>query len=263
MKRKGLFAAACALVVTMAPGIAGADRLTDQQVKSLLEQVDKNFDRWKNGLERANMDEAVIRSAAGTIDVKQFLKGFEDDIDRARDKFKAESAAIPEITNVLRKGSDVERRYKQRSGAAGSEWQALSNSLASLAAAYGVPQWPIESLDTQLIRVNDKDLAARLQGTQRMAKQLASEAGKVKAAPQADREAVKADAKQMENVIKDLASRIKSGKPASAEAKTFLQLIQTTKPKVTALTGLSTPGQTAWSQIEQAGLTIALAFGSR
>lgn len=262
MSRVGLLAAACALAVTMAPGNAAADRLTDTQVKSLIEQVDRNFDRWKDGLERANLDEAIVRSAAGTIDVRQFLRGFEDDIKRARDKFKPDYPAIPEVTAVLRKTSDVERRYQQRGGAAGSEWQALSNSLASLAAAYGVGQWPIESLDTQVMRVNDKDMASRLQGTERHVKQLAKEAGKVRAMSRADKEALRADAKQMERVVKDLASRIKDGKPASAEAKTFLQLIATMGPKVDALQGLSTPGQTAWRQVLEGGLTVALAFGA-
>ena len=163
MKRTGVLVAAIALVVATAPGAAAAERLTDQQVKSLIEQVDKSYDRWKDGLEKANMDDAVIKSAAGTIDVKQFLKGFKDDISKLKDKFKPENAAVAEATAVLRKGSDVERRYKARGGAAGSEWSALSNSLGSLAAAYGGP-WPIETMDVQFVRVNDKEMVGRLDG---------------------------------------------------------------------------------------------------
>ena len=260
MKRTCLILAAALLVAAM-PSAASADRLTDEQVKSLIEQVDKNFDRWKDGLEKANMDEAVIKSAAGTIDVKQFLKGFEDDIDKLKDKFKAENAAVTEANQVLRKGSDVERRYKQRGGPAGSEWQAFSNSLQALAGAYGVQTWPFESLDIQLMRVNDKDLAARLAGTQRMAKQLGNEVGKVKDLPKADRDALKADAKRLEDTVKELASRIKDDKPASAEAKGFLDQINALQPKVSGLAGLSTPGKTAWSQVAQGGQAIALAFG--
>lgn len=112
------------------------------------------------------------------------------------------------------------------------------------------------------MRVNDRDLASRLQATERHVKQLAKEAGKVRAASKAGKDALKTDARQMERVVKDLASRIKDGKPAAGEAATFLQLIETMRPKVEGLQGLSTPGQTAWSQIGQAGLTVALAFGA-
>ncbi len=181
MKRKGIFVAALWAFAVLVPGIAAAaERLTDQQMKSLIEQVDKNYERWKDGLEKVNMDDAVIKSAAGTIDVKQFLKGFKDDIGKLKDKFKPENAAVAEVTQVLRKGNDVERRHRERgAAAAASEWTALSNSLGSLAAAYGVP-WPLESLDAQFVRINDKDMAGRLEAVGRMTKQFENEVGKAK-----------------------------------------------------------------------------------
>ena len=263
MKRVGILVTAIALVVATAPGAAAAERLTDQQVKSLIEQVDKNYERWKDGLEKANMDDAVIKSAAGTIDVKQFLKGFKDDISKLKDKFKPENAAVAEVTQLLRKANDVERRHRERGvAAAGSEWTALSNSLGSLAAAYG-GAWPLESLETQFVRMNDKDMVGRLDAVQRMIKQFSNEVGKAKdtVAPKADRDALKADAKQLEQVTKDLASRLKDGKPASAEAKGMVQQLTKMQPKVAALQGFSPPGNTAWGEMVKGGQAVAMAFG--
>jgi gas vesicle protein len=255
--------AALLVAVGVMPSQA-AERLTDQQVKSLIESVDKGFDKWKDGLEKANMDDAVIKSAAGTIDVRQFLKGFKDDISKLKDKFKPENAAVAEATQLLRKGSDVERRYKQRGGAAGSEWAALSNNLGALAAAYGGP-WPIETLDVAFTRVNDKDLAGRLESLERSAKTLGSEmdkaASKDKAFPKADRDKLKADAKLLESTAKELRSRIKDGKPASAEAKSLVQQIGGLQPRVSAMQALATPGKTAWDQVIKGGQAVALAFG--
>lgn len=264
MKRTASVAIALLLALAVAPDLTAAERLTDEQVKSLIEQVDKGFDRWKDGLERANMDDAVIRSAAGTLDVKQFLKGFEDDLDKLKDKFKPENAATAEASAVLRKGSDVDRRYRQRGGAANSEWNSLSSNLGALAAAYGMA-WPIESLDAQPARVNDKEMVTRLQEVERAAKTLGNEAdkaaGKDKAFPKADREALKSSTKQLESTVKELRSRINDDKPGSAEAKNLLQQVAALEPRVKALQALATPGKTAWSGVINGAQMVARAFG--
>ena len=58
----------CTAVVTAAlTGTAGwtADRLNDKQLNQIIENIDDGFDHWKDNLERRNMDDAVIKSAAG------------------------------------------------------------------------------------------------------------------------------------------------------------------------------------------------------
>src|SRR5262245_30730202 len=122
-------AAVIALVSTAVPswGLA-ADRLTDPQVTQLVESIGRGFDRWKDDLERRNLDDAVIKNAAGTIDVKKFLKDMEDAIDLVKDRLKSTYAAGPEVTALLRRASDVERRAKQDGG--GEAWKTLSGQLA-------------------------------------------------------------------------------------------------------------------------------------
>ena len=261
MKTTGLL---IALLLAAAPLTASADRLTDKQVDDTIDQVKKSYDRWKDGLEKANMDDAVIRSAAGTTDVKQFLKGFKDDLDKLDDKFGSQYSAIPEATAVLRKGSDVERRYARQGGAASSEWTALSNSLGSLARAYGLA-WPIESLDVQPTRLNDKELVARLESAARAVKTVEDEAdkaaGKDKAVAKPERERLKADLKSLETTVKDLRSRINDDKPGSAEAKTLLQRVTELQPRIAALQAMSTPGKTAWNNVTGAAQVVSRAFG--
>ncbi len=263
MKTTGLvLGAVCALALS--PLVASADRLTDEQVEATISQAKKGFDRWKDGLEKANMDDAVIRSAAGTVDVKRFLEGFKEDLDRLDDKFKPQYNAIPEATTVLRKASDVDRRYRRQGGAANSEWTALSNTFAVLARAYSL-DWPIESLDEQPARLNDRELVTRLESLGRAVNTLGREvdkaAGKDNSIAKPERERLKADIKLLETTVKDLRSRIDDDKPASAEARTFLEQVSTLAPRIDTLRRLSPPGQTAWNNVTGAARLVASAFG--
>jgi hypothetical protein len=87
-----------ATFVSMGGPVGAADRLTDPQVKELAESIDRGFETWKDELERRKLDEAVIRSAAGTVDVGQFLKDMEKDIDLVKNRLGSSYSAGPEVT---------------------------------------------------------------------------------------------------------------------------------------------------------------------
>ena len=74
----------------MRPTIRGRpSNLVDRgQVKKLVEDIDAGYDTWKQGLEKKNLDDAVITSAERTVKVKDFLKDFEKAIDVLKDRFK-------------------------------------------------------------------------------------------------------------------------------------------------------------------------------
>src|SRR5262245_25565083 len=108
MSLRRLAALLCLLAAPPA-GAARAERLTDEQVKKLIEDIDRGFDTWKDDLEKRNLDDAKITSPDRTIDVKSFLKNFEKAIDTVKGRFDPDYAASPEVLALLRLGSDVER----------------------------------------------------------------------------------------------------------------------------------------------------------
>ena len=140
--RTGFTALLAAGALLSAGSAAAADRLSDPLLTQLVQNIDRGFDAWKDDLERKNLDEALIKSAAGTIDVNKFLRSMADDIDTVKDKLKADYAAAPEVTALLRRASDVERRT-QAQPPTSEAWKPLSVQYAQLAAAYGLG-WPVD-----------------------------------------------------------------------------------------------------------------------
>src|SRR5262245_35615883 len=253
-----------ALVVALAfpfPS-AGADRLTDEQVKKLIEDIDGGFDTWKKGLEKENLDDAVITSAERTIKVKTFLKDFEDEIDVLKSRFKPSHAASLEVLALLRRGSDVELRNRRQGLTPSSEWPALGSKLSALAGAYGVG-WPVESMNVQAARLNDGELAARVQQMEKSAKQLQGQTEKAakanKSIDKATRESLKRSIQELERSARDVRSRIEGDRPASIEAGKLLGQASGVKATLDRLS-LTPAGGGAWPAIDAGAEAVARAY---
>ena len=95
---------------------AAAERMNDKAVEQQSKQIKEGFEIWKQALEQGNLEDAVIRSAAGTIDVQEYLKSFAKDIDTFNDCFKGTRSAGTEALALLLRASDVERRVRQQGG---------------------------------------------------------------------------------------------------------------------------------------------------
>jgi hypothetical protein len=254
-------AAVLAVVFALASAAPAAERMTDEQVKKLIEDIDAGYRTWKQDLERENLDDAVIRSAERTVKVKDFLKDFDIDIDTLKDRFKPSYAASPEVIVLLRRGSDVELRNRRENLTPRSAWSALSAKLASLAAAYELP-FPVESMDAQGVRLNDGELAARVQQMEKAFKQLQGEADKAakanKAIDKPARESLKGSIKQLEQTAKDVGSRIKEDRPANTEVTRLLSDTGALKGTLAKL-GLPTSGG-SWPAIESGTEALARAY---
>src|SRR5262245_54107200 len=213
------------IAVTLPVALAAAERLTDEQVKKLIEDIDTGYGTWKKELERANLDDAVITSSERTIKVKDFLKDFDKDIDVLKSRFKPGYAASLEVQSLLRRGSDVVL-YNQRAGRTPtSSFTVLSSKLEALAHAYQLA-WPVESMNVQAVRLNDGELAAKVQTLHDSAKQLRSETEKAakanKSIDKATRESLKTTIQQIEQKAKEVTARIKDDRPAAVEVNQLL-----------------------------------------
>jgi hypothetical protein len=250
------------IAVALPFGASAAERMTDEQVKKLIEDIDAGYGTWKQELQRENLDDAVITSAERTIKVKDFLKDFDRDIDLLKSRFKPSYAASLEAMGLLRRGSDVVLHNQRAGRTPTSSWNVLSSKLEALARAYEVG-WPVQSMNVQALRLNDGELAGKVQVLQESAKQLRSETDKAakanKSIDKATRESLKTSIQQLEEKAKDVNARIKDDRPAAVEVNQLLSQTGSLKQTLAQLQLPSTQGP-AWRGIESATEALARAF---
>jgi hypothetical protein len=253
-----------ALVLLAAVSASAAERMTDEQVKKLIEDIDDGYKAWKNDLEKKNLDDAVITSAERTVKVRDFLKDFEEAIDTLQDRFKPEYAASPEVMALLRKGSDVELRNRRQGETAtsSSAWNALAAKLAALGQAYQVG-WPVESMQVLPARLNDRELSAKVESMEKASKTLRDASDKAakanKAIDKPTRESLKGSIEKMEQQSKDVRSRIEDDRPGAVEVGQLLDQASTIRAleKKLALASANAP---AWQAIDAATEALARAY---
>lgn len=253
------------IAFVMCAGLAlparASERLNDKQVKAAVENLQRGFETWKDALEKRNLDDAVIRNASGTIEVKKFLKDFKEELDLLKDRVKPEYAANPEMTTVLRRASDVERRAQQPGQNPLPEWKTFSAQFAALAAAYGTT-FPMPSADATAMRWADKEVAERLADIERQSKVVAKEADnamKVSKAPAADRDKAKQALTALGASAKQTGEMLKKGTATVAQAEATLKAIKNAGDIVGGL-AMAGPGKTAWDTIGKQATVVAKSF---
>ena len=250
-----------ALSVWLGAGTQAArvERLTDPQVKLLVKNIDRGFERWKDDLERRNMDDAVIRSAAGNVDVHKFLDDMEHDIDLVEDRLESRYAAGPEITALLRRASDVERRYGPTG--APETWTTLGRQFAALAAAYGVG-WPIDAAATGQ-RKMDGELArdaARLADAIDPLRNAALKAASAARRPKAEREDADRMMRDLKRAARQLESHLDDHRAMPSEATRVLELGAKAVAFARGVGPMDLDANAALTAIESSARSIAAAF---
>ena len=223
MKR---IAIATALVSLCLPAAAlSADRLTDKDVKSLVERINDGRDRFEGALDD-KLKNGILRGATGEVNVKEFLNDFQESIDRLKERLKPEYAASAEAGTVLRQATQISNFFKQQpAGTRGeSEWNRLSSDLKTLATAYGT-DFPLPENAT-VRRIGDREVAAAAdevaKAADKVKQTLDNELKKDKTIDKSQRESIVGEAEQLAKDAKLLRDRVKDGDPSSAEAQRLL-----------------------------------------
>ena len=163
-------AAAVFAAAALAAPAAAAERLTDKDMKQLIERIDNERDRFEDQLD-GKVKTSIIRNAAGETDVTKYLDDFQDNVQKLKDRYTTSYAAGAEATTVLRQASEIKRfMATQPAGFDGaSEWNRLEASLGELAAAYSTTL-PIPE-GQQARRLNDAEVRAAANGVAKSADQ--------------------------------------------------------------------------------------------
>src|SRR5687767_10514805 len=190
------------IVAALVTSTVSAERLPDDAVKALLERIDNERDRFEDQLD-GKIKNSIL---GGTVHVGNFLDDLQENVDRLKERFKSDYAASPEVTTVLRKGTDVQRFMSKQppdlDGA--SEWNQLASSLGELARIYGT-MFPLPD-GQQARRSNDSEV-------EKVASELAKSANQFKKDLQA---ALKSDT-SLDQRTKDAAVQEVDGLKEDAE----------------------------------------------
>jgi len=237
--------------------------LTDGQVRLLIDDIDDAYKTWKQDLEKRNLGDAIITSSERTVKVKDFLKDFERAIETFEGRFKSDHAASLEALTLLRRGSDVELRNRRQNLTASSAWTVFAAKLTTLGYAYGVG-WPVESMNVLASRLNDGELAAKVEQMESAAKQLQKDVDKAakadKAIDKPARESLKSSIQQLQRKTKDVRERIQDDRPASVEVGQLLNDKAKLQGEL-AERSLATAAAPAWTGIESGTEALARAYG--
>lgn len=255
-----VFSSALALSPLLLVAQMPAPRLSDKDVKALIEQIDQNRDKFKDNLD-SSIKDAKLRGPSGEVDVSKFLDDYKDNVDKMKDRFNDEYSASAEVATVLHQATLIDRRMKDSSPTikGRSEWDREAASLNSLAAAYGTTFPTPDSAPVR--RMNDKETAASAEALGKAADHFKDSVDKNSTIPKADRDAAKKDAEELKNIADTVKDKTGDGKPATAE---FQQLASQAAKLETWMSAHSAPANAAdWQGIQSELAKLRQAFGLR
>jgi hypothetical protein len=120
-------------------GEVQTERVSDRDVRGLLDRVEKGADSFRRSLKDA-LDDSRFDDRAAEDEINQFVRDFEVATDQWKNRFDDKNAAVGSATEVLERAARIDafmRRYPL-SDRAQSDWATLRVTLDDLARAYNV-----------------------------------------------------------------------------------------------------------------------------
>ena len=141
--------------------IAARERLTDEEVKALLESVEKKREAFEAALDE-KLKNSTIKGARGEVNTNEFFDDLQDQVRRARERFSPNYSASSEVLSLLQFATRLDAwASTQPAGFQGSrEWGALAADFRRLSAAYNssLLRPGQKALGDQARRLNDAEL---------------------------------------------------------------------------------------------------------
>ncbi len=141
--------------------IAARERLTDEEVRALLESVEKKRAAFEAALDE-KLKNTTIKGARGEVNTNEFFDDLQDQVRRARERFSPNYSASSEVLSLLQFATRLDAwASTQPAGFQGSrEWGALAADFRRLSAAYNssLLRPGQKALGDQARRLNDAEL---------------------------------------------------------------------------------------------------------
>jgi uncharacterized protein YukE len=195
---------------------ARGERLSDQQVKKLIEQVDEGRDKFEGNLDD-KFKNSTWNGPNGAVKISDALQDYQDNTKKLKDRFSDSNAAAAELTTVLKQAAGIDRFMQGQSSMMQGrrEWDTEAASLKHLAEAYGAA-FPLPAGAT-VSRVNDKETADAADAIAKAADKFKNDVDDTKTLAKVDREAAKKDVERLVKLAESLKGLISDGKPAAAD----------------------------------------------
>jgi hypothetical protein len=201
-----------------------AVRLSDKEVKTLIEQVDNGRDKFEGNLDN-KLKSSMLRSASREISVEGALQDLKDNVQKLKDRFTDDYSASAEAETVFKQTTNIDTYLKSTptSTKGRSEWEKLAGSLKSLAGAYGTT-FPLPD-GASVRRMNDKETATAAEVLEKSANEFKDRVGDDKTLTDVEKTAGRKAADDLAKAAKTLKSRVEDGKPSTAEAKQVVAML--------------------------------------
>ena len=257
--RAQCFLLVSALSLWSMPAVAqgGPERLSDKDVKALIDQVDEGRDKFEGNLD-GKFKGSTLRGPAGETKVAGALQDYQDNTQKLKDRFTTKYSASAEVSTVLKQSASI-NTFMQGSPAdmkGRSEWDRQAAILRYLAEAYGTT-FPIPEGAT-VRRMNDGETAAAAKGIASAAKAVKHDVDQTTALAKPAQETLK---KEIDLLIKQanaVKSRTSDGKPATAEVR---QLVEQAARLQTQFMANPLPTMSNWQAAQASLEKLQQAFG--
>jgi hypothetical protein len=253
-----------ALMIGSSVAAQTPDRLTDKDVKAIIEAVDHGRDRFNDQLD-GKVKDSILREPTREVNVAKFLDDFKDNVDRLKDRFESKYSAGAEAAAVLRQATAIDRFMKRQSGdlKGASDWQHLAASLDRLAMAYGT-RFPLETdssaQPTAVRRINDGEAAAAAAAIEDQADAFNDAVNKEPALAEPAKTQLKDAAALVKEKADTLKSRLEHSEPATAEARMLFDAVRRMEASASGL-ALSPAGRNMIGSLRTPLATVYQAFG--
>ena len=200
-------------------GSAQSRRLTDDQVKKLMEDVEKDVERFTKAIE-PKYRTATIRSATSEVSIESFLADLEKGCENMRERFKDDYGASSEVLQCLRNAAVLDRRVASGGNLFGGEkeWPRLKGTSQQLAKAYGI-DWAAGPDSWTSRRVNDREAVQVIEAlpsyTDSFKKGLENALGHVEGVNKEERKKAFEAIDRLKDVSGDLKDAVEEGRDAA------------------------------------------------
>ena len=206
------------------PALAQAppERLSDKQVKTLIDQVDEGRDKFEGNLD-GQFKGSTLKGPRGETKVEGALQDYQDNTKKLQDRFNSDYAASAEVATVLKQSNAI-GRFMENSPSAmkgRSEWDRQAANLKHLAEAYGTT-FPIPDGATAR-RLNDNETAAAAASVAKAADRFKDDIDNDKSLPKSEREIAKKDVEELIKLADAVKDRTNDGKSATAELRQLVE----------------------------------------
>ena len=143
------------------PVAIATQRLTDQEIKTLLEGIENKRSAFEAALDD-KLKNSTIKAETGEIKTNEFFDDLQDQVKRARGRFSSTYSASSEVLSLLQFATRLDAwASSQPAGFRGArEWGALATDFRRLSAAYNsaLLRPGQQALGAQARRLNDAEL---------------------------------------------------------------------------------------------------------